>query len=159
MSRNAGKMIGLAVGVVVFGLTYLGTVGKATAQFESSAWQSNYGQYQGPATAARIQFQGQQGTYNVQGSNGQLNSVNFYRDQNTGAVNSITGNWAFAGQNGWFQFKLSQDGQAFTGTWGYGAFGSQPSGYWNGNRIGGPVSPPGGPVPPPGGPVPPPNEE
>ena len=154
------KRAGMAGAIFVLGLMNLAVPGQATAQLENSAWQSYYGQYDGPATQARIQFQGPQGTYNVQGSSGQLSYVRYYHDQNTGAVNSITGNWAFVGQNGWFQFALNSDGQSFDGKWGYGPYtqGAQPNGFWNGNRIGGPVAPPGGPVPPPGGPVPPPNE-
>src|SRR5512142_621974 len=51
-----------------------------------------------------------------------MSHVTYYRDQNTDAVNAITCNWTFAdGNKGWFQFKLSPDGQSFTGTFGYGA--------------------------------------
>ncbi len=136
---------------IAIGLLTLHQAGLATAQIGESAWWSHYGQNGGPATQARLQFEGERGAYFVEGQRGQIWNVRYLRNPENEAVDSISGRWEFAGRDGWFQFRVLDGGKSFHGVWGYGDHGGPVQGYWNGRRShdGGPNPPPPDAPPPP----------
>ncbi len=141
MNSSRARLALLGTSIGLFSLMGAGT---ATAQIAESAWSSHYGQYGGPATGARVQFEGPRGVYFVGGERGQISNVRYIRNPENEAVESIEGRWDFAGREGWFHFRVLEAGESFHGVWGYGGPGGPVQGYWNGHR-----SHDGGPPPPP----------
>jgi hypothetical protein len=128
------------------GLLWMTGASIATAQVSESAWWSHYGQYSGPSTRARVQFEGEHGFYDVEGGRGQIWNVRYIRNPENEAVQAVAGRWGFAGRDGWFHFRILDNGESFHGVWGYGDHGSPVQGYWNGRRS--PGGGPGLPLPP-----------
>lgn len=91
-------------------------------------WDSTYRSAGGRDVDARIHFNGTGGTYTLDnGSKGKFSNVRY-------VDNHIQGNWSFHGHKGWFKFKLIDNNDYFTGSWGYGPIGHNPKGHWSGSR-------------------------
>lgn len=117
---------------------------------ESSTWNALYGDNAGSfKVSASLRLQGESGSYYPAGGLGSLNGIT-YRPSITGGT-LVSGNWSYAGTQGWFAYDVTAGGASFNGSWGYGPYtGQPPVGYWRGQRTGG-----GAPVPVPV-PLPPP---
>jgi len=90
------------------------------------SYQSHYQGSNGHQVSARIEFEGQNGTYTLSnGTVGQLRNV-----QRVG--NHLRGFWSINNQDGWFDFELTTDLQSFSGHWGYGEQYTNPQGFWVG---------------------------
>ena len=92
-------------------------------------WDSTYRAANGKDIHAIIEFDGSRGTYRLDsGQVGTFNRVQYKNDV-------IEGYWQFGHHTGWFRFRLIDDREYFSGSWGYGTIGSSPKGHWSGSRL------------------------
>lgn len=108
-------------------------VTKTFPRLETSAWDSHYVTASGARVIASLEFDGNQGMYQPQGSSdaGSLSNIGYQRE--VGGALRITGHWHYRGSSGHFKFRLApSDLNTFTGEWGFD--GGAVEGIWDGVR-------------------------
>lgn len=92
-------------------------------------WDTYYRAANGQDIHAKINFMDDQGRYTLaDGSFGTFSKVNYQK-------NIIQGYWNFQNKTGWFYFRLLEQQQYFSGSWGYGSIGDNPQGHWSGSAL------------------------
>ena len=114
----------------------INTIASLVSQLFSSRWDTTYSTAGGNLIRSIVQFQGDQGTYDLIGSalQGRLMNVDIFE----GTPFAIQGNWFLAGSTGWFRFdQHAVNSDQFDGFWGFGmTFGDGGRrGSWNGRRL------------------------